>query len=58
MVIAQALVEGRGQSGEVAVGKDGEREAEDPGLPTAQPLAGMTWYDSSVPAVPHCLNLH
>lgn len=35
MVIAQALVEGRGQSMEVTVGKDGEREAENPRLPIA-----------------------
>lgn len=35
MVIAQALVEGRGQSGEVTVGEDGGRQAENTRLPIA-----------------------
>lgn len=52
MEIAQALVEGRGQAGEVTVGKDGGRAAEKP--QSAHCLAGVTWVAHlSVPGVSH-----
>lgn len=42
------------------VGKDGEREAEDPSLPTAQPFAGLTSVMTPVFLVylTVCSNLH